>query len=160
LRAGATPERASGELASLAMAIRDELHLTADWPRNSAVVVLKDQLLGPVRPMLIVLMLTVGLLLLIAAANVASLMLVRAEERRVDLAVRASLGATPGQLARLPLLESLLLGALGATGGVALGLAGVNLLRRMLPPDFPRLAEVGIDGRVLGAALAASTLVS
>jgi putative ABC transport system permease protein len=105
-----------------------------------------------------VLMGTIGLVLLIACANVANLLLVRAESRQQELAIRAALGAGWGSIAREMLLESVTLGVLG--GGLGLGLAYVAL--RILvakgPETLPRLGEIGIDPVVLGFTLAVSLL--
>jgi predicted permease len=154
LRAGVTAETASLELKSLAAEVREAFHLAPDWALNAAVMDLKEQLVGPVRPTLVVLIVAVAVLLLIASSNVANLLLVRTEERRLDLAVRASLGATPGRLAAFVLAEGLALGTLGGILGAPLAYAGVALLRRLLPPEFPRLDEIAVDRRVLLAALA------
>ncbi len=149
LKPGVTAAAATGELGPLARQVRDALGLAPDWNQGAAVVPLREELVGPVRPMLLVLTVAVGLLLLIAVSNVANLLLVRIEERRGDLAVRASLGATPARLAALLIGESLALGALGGALGAALAFAGVGVLRRLLPADLPRVSEIAVDGRVL-----------
>lgn len=117
---------------------------------------LKAQVVGNTGDVLWVLMGTIGVVLLIACANVANLLLVRVEGRQQELATRAALGASRGRLARELLLESLLLGLIGGAIGVGLAYRALQLLVSMGPGDLPRLAEVTIDPLVLGFALAAS----
>jgi predicted permease len=87
--------------------------------------------------------------LLIACANVANLMLVRTSERRQELAVRLALGAGPGHLVRLFAAESMWLALLGGGAGLALAVAGVRVVRSLLPPETPRLSEIAVNGDVL-----------
>ena len=91
----------------------------------------------------------VGLVLLIACANVANLLLVRAGGRRQELAVRAALGAGSGEIARELMSESLTLGALGGLGGLALAYAGLRLLAAIAPAHLPRIGDIAIDGPAL-----------
>jgi len=95
----------------------------------------------------------VGLVLLIAIANVASLMLVRATGRRRELSLRTVLGATRARLVRLLVTESLVLTMVGAAAGVVVGVAGLSLLRAV-GPYVPRLAEARLDGRAMAFAVA------
>jgi putative ABC transport system permease protein len=104
---------------------------------------------GDIRAVLWVLMGTVGVILLIACANVANLMLVRAEGRQQEFAVRAALGAGHGRLVRELLVESITLGAIGGVVGVALAYGALRLLKVMAPPNLPRLDQIAIDGTVL-----------
>ena len=85
--------------------------------------------------------------LLIACANVANLLLVRADARQQELAVRSALGAGRWRIARELLLESVTLGLLGGAAGVAVAYAGLRLLRAIGPTDLPRLSEISLDGR-------------
>ena len=117
---------------------------------------LKTQVVGDIGDTLWVLMGTIGVVLLIACANVANLLLVRVEGRQQELATRAALGAGRGRLAREQLLESLLLGLIGGAVGVGLAYGALQLLVSISPGDLPRLSEVAIDPLVLGFALAAS----
>ena len=100
-----------------------------------------------------VLMGTIGLVLLIACANVANLLLVRAEGRQQELAIRAALGAGWGRIAREMLLESVTLGILGGVLGLGLAYGALRLLVAMGPATLPRLSEIGIDPLVLGFTL-------
>jgi len=117
---------------------------------------LKQEVVGDIGPTLWVLMGTIGLVLLIACANVANLLLVRAESRQQELAVRAALGAGWGRIAREMLLESLTLGVLGGALGLALAYGALRVLVMKGPQTLPRLTEIGIDPLVLGFTLAVS----
>ncbi len=117
---------------------------------------LKQDVVGDVGGVLWVLMGTIGIVLLIACANVANLLLVRAEARQQELAIRAALGAGWARLARELLLESLTLGALGGALGVAVAYAALRLLVWIRPASLPRLDEITIDPVVLGFALVVS----
>ena len=119
---------------------------------------LKQEVVGDIGSTLWVLMGTIGLVLLIACANVASLLLVRAEGRRQELAIRAALGAGWGRIAQELLLESLTLSAAGGALGLGLAYGALKLLVAKGPATLPRLAEIGIDPLVLGFALAVSLL--
>ena len=115
-------------------------------------------LIGDVGSVLWVLMGTVGLVLLIACANVANLMLVRAEARQQELAIRSALGAGWNRIAGELLSESLVLGLLGGAAGVGLAYAALRLLVALAPAGLPRLDEIAIDARTVLFALAISIL--
>src|SRR5918993_54601 len=104
-----------------------------------------DDLLGDVGKSLWVVMATIGIVLLIACANVANLLLVRAEGRAQELAVRAALGAGRGRLAREMLAESLLLGLLGGVVGLGLAFAALKLVLSTMPARLPRLEMIAVD---------------
>ena len=110
---------------------------------------LKQELVGNVGNMLWVLMGTIGMVLVIACANVANLVLVRAQGRHHELAIQAALGAGRGRLARQLLVESLVLGLLGGTLGLVLASAGLRLLSTIGPASIPRLREITLDPTVL-----------
>ena len=119
---------------------------------------LKRDVVGDVGTVLWVLMGTIGMVLLIACANVANLMLVRAEGRQHELAIRAALGAGWGRIARELLVESITLGMLGGALGLGLAYGGLRLLLTMGPANLPRLAEISIDPLVLAFALMVSLI--
>ena len=121
---------------------------------------LKNQVVGDVGNTLWVLMGSIGLVLLIACANVANLVLVRVEGRRQELAVRSALGASPVRIAGELLLESVILGFLGSTIGLGLAYAGLRLLIALAPSGLPRLSEIRMDGPVLLFTLAIALLSS
>jgi predicted permease len=116
---------------------------------RSRVLPLKEYLVGDVTSTLWVLMGTVGLVLLIACANVANLLLVRADGRRRELAVRVAMGAGRMQVLRWFLSESLVLAAVGGIAGVAIAIIAVRFTAGFVPTDIPRMAEVGVNTRVL-----------
>jgi predicted permease len=119
---------------------------------------LKQEVVGDIGATLWVLMGTIALVLLIACANVANLLLVRAEGRQQELAVRAALGAGWVRIARELLLESMALGVSGGVLGLALAYGALKLLVAKGPSTLPRLNEIGIDPLALGFTLAVSLL--
>ena len=119
---------------------------------------LKESLIGDVGTALWVVMGTIGAVLLIACANVANLLLVRAEGRQQELAIRAALGAGRARIARELLAESMILGLIGGALGVAIAYGGVRWLVALAPGNLPRLREVSIDATVLLFTLGISLL--
>ena len=126
--------------------------------RRGYVITLHEHLVGKVRGWMLMLLAAVVLVLLIACANVANLMLVRATGRSREMGIRAALGASPWRLVRGLLVEGLMLSLGGAAIGLALATAGVRLLRLWLPADLPRVTTIGIDIRVLAAAVGAAVV--
>jgi len=121
---------------------------------------LKQDVVGDVGKVLWVLMGGIGVVLLIACANVANLLLVRAEGRQQEIAIRAALGASRGRIAAEMMLESLVLALLGSVLGLGLAYASLRVLVAMAPTGLPRLNEIGIDGRVVFFTLAVSVAAS
>jgi len=119
-----------------------------------------DDLVGDVRPAILSVMGAVAFVLLIACANVANLLIVRASARSRELAVRAAIGAGRGQLIRQMLAESLVIAALGTALGLGLARAGIQVLIAMGPKDLPRLDAIAMDPRVLGFAIVAGVLTA
>ena len=117
---------------------------------------LKQELVGSVGTMLWVLMGTIGIVLVIACANVANLVLLRAQDRHQEIAIRAALGAGRGRLARQMLAESLVLGLLGGALGVLLASAGLQVMSMLAPAGIPRLREITLDPAVLAFAVGLS----
>jgi predicted permease len=123
---------------------------------GSRVRPLKEDVVGDISKVLWVLMATVGIVLFIACANVANLLLVRAEGRQQELAVKAALGASRGRIARDLLFETVTLGLLGGFLGLGVAAAGLRLLRMLAPANLPRLDEISIDPVVLAFTTAIS----
>ena len=119
---------------------------------------LKQDIVGNITDVLWVLMGTIGVVLLIACANVANLLLVRVEGRQQELATRAALGASRGRVARELIQESLALGAMGGVLGLGVAFGALRLLKALRPETLPRLDEITIDPAVIGFAAVASLL--
>jgi putative ABC transport system permease protein len=130
------------------------------WMAGAEVVPLQEDLVGRARPPLLLLLGASGLLLVIACANVTSLLLARAEFRKRELAMRIALGAGRIRLIQQSLTESLLLSLLGGALGVLIARWGVDLLLRFKAGHLPRLDEIRVDGSVLLFALAVSVGVA
>jgi len=123
---------------------------------SAQLALLAEQAEGGARPAILLVMSAAGLLLLIACANVANLLLVRAAGRTRELAVRSALGASGVRRIRQMLTESLLLGLLAGAFGLLLGYAGTRALVAVSPEGMPRLNEIRVDGSVLGFSLVIS----
>jgi predicted permease len=127
-----------------------------NWRITPVARPLKDDIVGDVASALWVLMGAIGAVLLVACANIANLMLVRADSRRGELAVRAALGAVPARIARELLVESLGVGAVGGALGLVLAYGGLRLLIAIGPGTLPRLNEIGVHAPVLAFTVAVS----
>jgi predicted permease len=128
------------------------------WKITPDVRPLKQEVVGSVTDVLWVVMATIGLVMLIACANVANLLLVRADVRQRELSVRAALGAGRGRIVRSLLAESVLLGMMGGVLGVGLAYGGVRVLLAIGPANLPRLSEISLDARTVGFTAALSLL--
>jgi putative ABC transport system permease protein len=158
---GATTDAAASEvrrLSAIMSAANPFWTPSADYREDVRIVTLHEALVGDVRHSLLLLGSAVALLLLIACANVANLVLARGLSRARELAVRTALGASGVQIVRQLVTETLVLAAAGGAAGIALAYAAVYVLRGMLPPELPRLVEVGVDVRVLVMSVAVTLL--
>lgn len=159
LAAGATPRQAEVELDRISRGLAEE-HPETNRGWTVTVTSLRAHLVGSVQRALLVLLGAVGFVLLIGCANVANLLLARVTHRGRELALRGALGAGRWTAAKLILLESLTLAAVGGTAGLVLSLWGLEAFVRLAPAGIPRLDEVRVDGWVFGFAVALSALSS
>jgi predicted permease len=129
-----------------------------NWKIRPTIRPLKQQVVGNVGDVLWVVMGTIALVMLMACANVTNLLLVRAEARQRELALRAALGAGAARIVRGLLIESVMLGLMGGALGVGVAYAGLRLLVAIGPANLPRLNEISVDPSTFGFALALSVL--
>jgi predicted permease len=166
LRPGVTISQADADVARLLNVWMDswtngpgtDSHWFLKWKITPAFQPLKEQVVGSIGNVLWVVMATIGLVMLIACTNVANLLLVRADGRQQELAVRSALGAGRWRIARELLLESVTLGLLGGAVGVGVAYAGLRLLTAIGPANLPRLSEISLDGQSLIFTLILSVL--
>lgn len=154
---GVTLGQANAEMRTIAD------RLAQQYPDSSAnesaeVVPLHEQIVGRVRPALLTLLAAVGVVVLIACANVANLLLVRASVREKEVAIRAALGAGRRRLAVQMLVESVLLGLGGGAIGVLLAYLAIPVVQTLGANSIPRVADIAIDGRVLAFTVGAAVL--
>jgi len=133
-------------------------HWYENWRITPAIRPLKQEVVGSVSDVLWVVMATIGLVMLIACANVTNLLLVRAEVRRQELALRSALGAGTGRIIGALLAESVTLGLAGGLLGIGVAEAGLKLLVAIGPANLPRLGEIALDARSLAFTLILSVL--
>ncbi|HJQ31946.1 MAG TPA: ABC transporter permease [Pyrinomonadaceae bacterium] len=156
VREGVTVEQARAELNALPDPGRS--NQSPQQGERFTVLPVGDYLVGDVRPALLVLLGAVGLVLLIAAANVANLMLARAASREKEISIRTALGAGRARILRQLLTESLLVASIGGATGLLLAYWGVQLLLALNPGQIHGLKEATLDGRVLACATVVTLL--
>jgi putative ABC transport system permease protein len=152
LASGVSTEQAAAEMRTVAQ------RLGTAYPGTNAnesaeTVEMRELIVGPVRPMLFTLMAAVAVVILIACANVANLLLVRASVREKEIAIRTALGAGRQRLMVQMLTESLVLAAVGGALGIMLAWAAVDPIQRLGVGSIPRVLDVALDRKVLGFAV-------
>jgi putative ABC transport system permease protein len=157
LAAGADQRRAGEELTTIAR------RLAQAYPASNSgwgveLIGLQERIVGEIRPALLLFMGAVGLVLLIACANVANLMLARVATREHEVTIRAALGASRRRLIRQLLTESVVLALVGGALGLGLAVWGVRALQGLEPGTIPRLDEIGVNGTALAFALGLSVV--
>ena len=160
LAPGVTAEAATRELAALAPAMRKDLAKANDWGQTVSVQSLRESMTGNVRPALLILLGAVGLILLLAAVNLGTLVLGRSIERINEMALRTALGASRGRLVRQIVTEQAVLAVVGAIAGIGVARLALPALVARIPPEVPRTAEITLDWSVLLSVLATSVAVA
>jgi putative ABC transport system permease protein len=151
-----TLDQARADMGTIASRLREEYDGMSTYGVN--LVQLHDQVVGNVRPALLVLLGAVAFVLLIACANVANLLLSRAAVREREISIRTALGAGRGRIIRQLLTESLIFSLAAGALGLILAIWGLDVLVALSPQEIPRLDQIRIDGRVLAFTLVISLL--
>jgi putative ABC transport system permease protein len=160
LHPGTTVGQADLDFKSLMPGMRRDLGYPATFGRNAHLLDLRTSTTGDMRSSLLVLAAAVGFMLLIAGANLGTLLVARGASRAREFAVHAAIGAGRGTIVQLQLAEGLLLAAAGALAGLALAVWSLPALVALLPKDTPRTGEIHVDATITAAVLFAALLVA
>lgn len=160
LAPGVTPEAATRELVELVPAMRKDLARPNQWGQAMRVQKLQEAITGDVRPALLILLGAVGLILMLAAVNLGTLVLGRSIERVGEMALRTALGASRGRLIKQLVTEQAVLAVCGAVAGIVVARAALPALVSRIPPEVPHAGQIALDWTVLLSVLAASVAVS
>jgi len=158
LKPGVSIDRAQADMNTIAQRMSIEHSSTYRTGYGASVIAMRDDIVGEVRPTLLILLGAVGFVLLIACANVANLLLARGVARQKEVAVRTALGATRVRLIRQLLTESTILAIIAGGLGLLLALWGVEFLVSLSPASIPRLNEISLDARVVAVTMSVSLL--
>ena len=159
LATGSTRDEAQAQLTSVMSAL-SQRYPSTNAGLGASVVPLHEQIVGDVRPLIVLLQIAVAVLLLIACANVAHLLLGQAATRQAEISMRYALGADRSRIVRQLLIETLTIAVPGGIAGLAIAIAGVRALVLVAPRNLPRLAEITIDPTVLLFTLAMTLLTA
>ncbi len=159
LKPGVSPASARLEMQAIAARL-EQAYPAANTNTTIGLVTLQDEMVGDVRPALLMLLGAVAMVLLIACANVANLLLVRGAARQGEIAVRAALGAGRARLLRFLLAESFVLAVVGAGVGLLTAWWGVDALKRLAPATIPRLGDVRFDALTFLFAVGTATITA
>ncbi len=160
LARGVSVAAASREIVDLVPAMRKDLARGNDWGRTLAVTSLQESITGDVRPALLILLGAVGLILMLAAVNLGTLVLGRSIERVTEMALRSALGASRARLVRQIVTEQAVLAILGSIAGIGVAAALLPALVARIPAEVPRVGQITLDWTVLLTVLAASVVVA
>ena len=160
LAPGVTAEAATRELVDLVPAMRQDLGRPNQWGQAMRVQTLQEAITGDVRPALWILLGAVGLILMLAAVNLGTLVLGRSIERMGEMAVRTALGASRGRLIKQLVTEQVVLAVCGAVAGIVVARAALPALVSRIPPEVPHVGQIALDWSVLVSVLVASVAVS
>jgi putative ABC transport system permease protein len=160
LAPGTSIDQADRDFKALMPTMRRDLNYPAGFGRTARIQDLRAAMTGDMRSSLTVLAAAVGFMLLIAGANLGTLLVASGASRAREFAVRAAIGASRGSIVRLQLIEGLMLAAAGAVAGLALALWGLPVLLRLMPKDTPRTGDVHVDATVMLTVVGAALLVA
>ena len=155
MKDGVSAREAEADLTRIYQSLAMRFPTEYDQPR-AVITAIRDYFLGPVKTPLYLLWGAVGLLMLIACANIANLLLIRASEREEEIAVRRALGVSPARMLRQLVTEAVVLAGIGGLAGATVAWWATSLLTANGPAEIPRLTEVVVNARVLGYAIALS----